>query len=255
MYPSEDKCIMLMSISSGCLVRLGYLMKDFHERSFENERWFDSEMYNETAKYVIGNTLGCLKPSFRTIPNMFNMLYPFMRDEDPPGPLLGCSMSVQALCKPRTKLSSTVAPITSHLPIVRTPLMQSIIEKVKDNPYISIPGVPMLVVFSNMTYNYEDALIIGEGLKLSTSVWERQRATMESSGARIGDKFGTPHGQKFVLSQILSKDKMPSFQGCKTGEVFKPRVIIASYSIHKCGAMGQLYQVWLTFSVVEDFDF
>ncbi|KAH9806640.1 hypothetical protein DFH28DRAFT_920604 [Melampsora americana] len=307
LYLCKERCMMFISISSGCLVRPASQIENFHRNSFANCRWFDSVMYNDNNKHVLGSLVGCSKPNFWTIPNTFNMLYPFMRDDDPPRPLLGCSMSVQALCKPRTELSSTVAPIRSYLPIVRTPLMQQFIEKIKDNPYMSIPGVPMLVVFCNMTHNYEDALIMEEGFSKSDHLkhrgviyhqipigtkrlkrgdiisnkpgpnqqhWWRPSddgivvyegmgktkvryvcANMESSGARIGDKFGTPHGQKFVLSQILSRDKMPSFQCRKTGTVFKPHVIIASSSIHKRGTMGQLYEAWQSFNVVEDFNF
>jgi DNA-directed RNA polymerase beta subunit len=194
----------------------------------------------------------------------------------------------------------------SYKPIVQTKLSNNAIEGLVGNKYVNFPGVPILVVFANCNYCYEEACLMHEkvnnqrlferhgiihhivppevselkrGMKLSAvnkpiSKWWRSRddgivikegvtkqgqryvsTKVGSQVVNIGDKFATAHGQKFVMSKILTSDQMFTFECTTTGTRFQPHFILAISAVVKRGTMGQLYEAWKSFNVVNDYDF
>ncbi|KAJ3318126.1 hypothetical protein HDV06_000806 [Boothiomyces sp. JEL0866] len=71
----------------------------------------------------------------------------------------------------------------------------------------------------------------------------------------VGDKLATQHGQKFTISKILPEDQMPLCRDTRTGETFKPHIVVASSSIHNRGTVGQIYEAWKTFETINSYDF
>ncbi|CAM9705573.1 unnamed protein product [Discosporangium mesarthrocarpum] len=65
-------------------------------------------------------------------------------------------------------------------------------------------------------------------------------ALLDEMSPSVGDKWATPHGQKFVISCIMPENDMPSCTCNTTGAVFKPHVILSS--IFNRTTFGQLYE-------------
>ncbi|CAH0474931.1 unnamed protein product [Peronospora belbahrii] len=152
-WPRERTIV--MHISSGCV------MKPVTTRT--GRHWVDSTCYNTPGMLhlLCGKhraTTDDVADNVRTTMH----LIPFFLHDEPPRPTLASSMSHQALCRPRVGLTSTTAATTSYLPVVRTPMMQRLIDTLTDTRFISVPGVSLLVVFANMRMNYEDSLIVSQ---------------------------------------------------------------------------------------------
>ncbi|KAJ3219738.1 hypothetical protein HK099_004578 [Clydaea vesicula] len=96
-------------------------------------------------------------------------------------------------------------------------------------------------------------VVIGKGHSSSKTAY--CIAEMKSKVLEIGDKIATWHGQKFVISQILDEDELPTCIDVKSGKKFKPHIIVASSSIHNRGTIGQIYEAWKTFDLVKSYDF
>ncbi|KAI8609734.1 hypothetical protein BC830DRAFT_1070609, partial [Chytriomyces sp. MP71] len=90
----------------------------------------------------------------------YTLLVPFAEYNEPPRCIMASNMAVQAICRPRTVASSTMRPVNAYFPVVRTALMQRVVDHEMNCNRNFLPGVPLTVLFANMDYNYEDAVIM-----------------------------------------------------------------------------------------------
>jgi hypothetical protein len=63
---------------------------------------------------------------------------------------------------------------------------------------------------------------------------------------RVGDKLGTLHGQKFVVSRIVEEDEMPLCTDTTTGLQFVPHIVMSCSSVTNRLTMGQLYESFVS---------
>ncbi|KAJ3220938.1 hypothetical protein HK099_003897 [Clydaea vesicula] len=211
--------IMVMTVSSGCIMKpinAKYGLNDYNV--WDNAMWVDSIVYNTPGmlEFMTGYKRLDTNNPFDNV-KMGIHLIPFFLDDEPPRPALATSMSMQAICRPRVELTSTIAAKHEFLPVVRTPLMQSLIEAMPNRQYISIPGVPLLVVFANMKGNYEDSVIINKsindlGLFAHASLVHHpvpDRVPVLKAGYKLTekDKWFRPHANATVVKEGLSRSK------------------------------------------------
>ena len=205
----ESERVVLLHVMSGCLLkRVPCLMP----RGFV---WVDSLAYNTPGMLELLTRLPRLpRNDVRDNTRTLFHLFPFFADDEPPRPGLASSICTQAICKPRVELTSTIASVDTYLPVVRTPLMQQVVEQLPSDRPISVPGVPLLVVFCNMRYNYEDGVVISKhanelGLFKTRSIVYHP-VSEGTAAMRPGDKITAahtwfrPHCDATVLRQGVS---------------------------------------------------
>lgn len=149
--------LIVMHISSGCIMKSVQVDGCNH--------WVDSLCYNNDR--MLMQLTRATRPSRDLIQDNVKTtmhLIPFFAFDEPPRPTLTSSMSHQAICRPRVGLTSTLASTTNFLPVVRTPMMQNLIDSMTDTRFISLPGVSLLVAFVNAKENYEDSLIASKSV-------------------------------------------------------------------------------------------
>jgi hypothetical protein len=100
---------------------------------------------------------------------------------------------------------------------------------------------------------------VGEGKVLRKGVSSNKTsyivASLESDVLMVGDKIATQHGQKFTISKIVAEEEMITCYDTKTGRSFRPHIVVSSSSVHNRGTIGQVYEAWKTFNVVNRYEF
>ncbi|RKO92237.1 hypothetical protein BDK51DRAFT_8433, partial [Blyttiomyces helicus] len=183
----------------------------------------------------------------------FSLMVPCLAFNQPPRPIMASNMAVQAMCQPKVSAATTVKPKHTSQPVVRTLLMHSFITTATETIRHTIAGFPLLVLYANMDYNYEDAIIVNA--KLNDMAVFAHEGFLNGAGLRVGDKLETHHGQKFTISSILPDDEMPKCVCATTEALFTPHFIVASSSVHYRVTPGQLYESWMGMSGVRRRDF
>lgn len=220
----EDMRVISIAISSGCLMKM-VTESDIDITTNDSDKlWFDSiEIRYERYLHMIGWN-GLNKRSPTHFVRTSALLTPYCFYNQPPRPLLAASMARQAMCKPRVELSSTMAPIDSVLPVVRTPLMQKVISEMNPDQHLDIPGRPLLILVSNWMLNYEDSGILNERVN------DQKLFAYKSIVYHP-----VPHGERtYNIGEIIDSSTVwwkPAYKGkiLKQGvSVSKSRYIVAS---------------------------
>jgi DNA-directed RNA polymerase beta subunit len=215
-----DQAVVSMLVTSSELVKPAHITKTLPSTFHESERFIDSLTYNESRLWnsamIKDNKEAGLIQNVRTLA----FTCPFLPYDEPPLPLLGTSMSIQAICLPRAELSSTVAPVKSYHPIVRTKLVQQIYDELSDEWFklLNILGVPLVVVFANLQHNYKDAVVVNKSVNDRVLFTHRgiiyhnvliNVAALEA-GSIVGDKhkWWRPASNSNVITERISKNKL-----------------------------------------------
>ncbi|CAN0285157.1 unnamed protein product [Discosporangium mesarthrocarpum] len=104
-----------------------------------------------------------------------------------------------------------------------------------------LPATGSKVTSSNSWWRPStEGTVIGSGV--STDNRRYISALLVEMSPSVGDKWVTPHRQKFVISRILPENDMPTCTCRVTKAVFKPRVILSSSCIFNRTTFGQLYE-------------
>ncbi|KAJ2993334.1 hypothetical protein HDV02_002482 [Globomyces sp. JEL0801] len=157
-YFSKSK-LLSISISSGCIMKpLCNSINDMIQGP-NTLHWCDSLHYRSPDIDI--RRVQYIHTPINMLLRLTVSMFPFSLYDEPPRPTLASNMAVQAICIPFSSTASTIRPKSLCLPILRTPCLEAIIQA---NVLYSkgIPGVPLLVVYANMDYNYEDAVVIHE---------------------------------------------------------------------------------------------
>ncbi|CAI5959007.1 unnamed protein product [Closterium sp. NIES-65] len=120
-------------------------------------------------------------------------LIPFITRDEPPRPLLACSMASQALCRPYVKLSSTVSPVNTYVPIVRTQLLHDLISELDPSTGLSFPGISLMALFHNEPCNYEDGVIVSDQIN-AQGLMAHEGVIFHPMPHDAGDLVGTSIG-------------------------------------------------------------
>lgn len=216
----SSRKLVSMSVTSGELVKPARVTEVMEPDFHDDARFIDSLTYNdsdlwESASITHARTAGLIH-DVRTLA----LTCPFLVHDEPPRPLLGTGMSVQAICMPRTELSSTVAPLQSFQPLVMTRLTKQINAELTDPRFklLNIPGVPLVVVFANMQHNYEDAVIINKSVNDRALFAHRgviyhnvpMNEAELAAGSTVGEghNWWRPAGSWTVIAERISKNKL-----------------------------------------------
>ena len=206
----EPAKVVLLHAMSGCLLKRVPCL------SPSGFAWVDSLCYNTPAMLLLLTGVPrASRANIRDNSRTLFHLFPFFADDEPPRPGLASSICTQAICKPRVELTSTIASTATYLPVVRTPFMQQVIEQLPADRPLSVPGIPLLVVFANMRHNYEDGIVVSkrvnvDGLFPTRSIVyhpvSEGTATMRP-GSKItaSDTWFRPHCDATVLREGVSK--------------------------------------------------
>lgn len=154
-YLAADCQVLVLSISSGTLIK-----------QLPGGGYFDSNELN--AKYmpedanpprldIYGDDqlACCFSPYFSLIPHV--------RSDRPPRPLMASVQTQQAVCTPWSPGTAAVAPCYTTRPLVRTPLVDAILNSIDDSPESiadEVAGFPACMAFANFPENYEDAMLV-----------------------------------------------------------------------------------------------
>jgi hypothetical protein len=92
------------------------------------------------------------------------LMIPFLFHDEPPRPVIGVNSAVQGICKPRVDGSSAIVQSTPFEQIVSSPMYHSVRQTLgKGQTYDhTLPGVPLVMLFMNSIYNYEDCVIVNK---------------------------------------------------------------------------------------------
>lgn len=154
-YTSKAKMICLISLSSGALVKpIG-----------------PTQLADSTSLHLRDDLVPTSIPKLpaRTDDHMsiyfspYFMLIPFVEHDRPPRPLIASVQTQQAVCLPWSPGTAAVSPCYSFRPLVRTPMMQSIIDSQVDNDTCipsELPGFDVSICYANIAQNYEDCMVV-----------------------------------------------------------------------------------------------
>lgn len=157
LHISADLKFINISISSGTLIKL--TSSDCYADNIETH---SSDRLKVSIKPRI-DTTG--KDMLRACFSIFFNLIAFIASNRSPRPLISSVQMPQAACLVWCPGNAAVSPCYSFNPLMMTPLYSNILQDIKnDEASISchIPGENPIVLFLNMEYNYEDAIIISQ---------------------------------------------------------------------------------------------
>ncbi|KAI9314005.1 hypothetical protein DFJ73DRAFT_636423 [Zopfochytrium polystomum] len=80
-------------------------------------------------------------------------------------------------------------------------------------------------------------------------------ARTKSSCIQPGDKLGTRHGQKCVVSEVVPSDRLVTCVDIDTGAEFSPHVVMAQSSVTNRNTIGQVLEAWAGMAAVGVHDF
>jgi|SRR5882724_1109613 len=152
--------LMTVSAVSGCLMRPLSILEDVTCRYSSDTLWVDSMVFNSRGlRQALGLTANVPTNPMEYVRTQV-LLFPYTLHDAVPRPTLATIMSTQAVCRPSVSLMSTVTPVSSSLPIVRTPLMDAVCASSARVSYFDVPGIDLIVLFANFKDTYEDSVIL-----------------------------------------------------------------------------------------------
>ncbi|KAI8607763.1 hypothetical protein BC830DRAFT_1049303, partial [Chytriomyces sp. MP71] len=226
----------IISFASGCVVK-PFTISDMHPDQYKFIPYVDSFTFNDTAMMQL---YGYKVPTGSELPNFFRTFVntvPFVHWDRDPRPSIASNFAFQSVCLPKVESNNTIYPVNVVKPVLRTQLLHDVCESLHPSVNASLPGFPLLVAFINHRDNFEDGIIFSSESKNDYAIVD-----LESTQVMVGEKFGTFHGQKGVISKIVPKGQMPRCRDPHTGEEFVPHLIIASSSISNRETLGQLIE-------------
>lgn len=156
-YFSEEHRLVVLSISSGTLVK-----------KFDGDAYLDSNSLGPRFSpldrppppidiHGKDQLSCCFSPYFSLIPHV--------RSDRPPRPLMASVQTQQAVCTPWSPGTAAVAPCYTSRPLVRTPLVDKILNCTDGTPHSiadEVAGFDACIAFANFPENYEDAMMVSQ---------------------------------------------------------------------------------------------
>ena len=105
------------------------------------------------------------KDSVRACFSAYFGLWAYMKSNRPPRPLIGSVQTPQAHCLPWCPGTAAVSPCYTFNPLTTTALYESVMKDQADgaaNMATYMPGENVGVLYLNMEYNYEDAILVSQ---------------------------------------------------------------------------------------------
>lgn len=103
--------------------------------------------------------------STRACFSAYGALHAYMKSNRPPRPLIGSVQTPQAHCLPWCPGTAAVSPCYTFNPLVTTKLYAAVMRDQKEdtaNIATYMPGENVGVLYLNMEYNYEDAILVSQ---------------------------------------------------------------------------------------------
>ena len=154
-YASEASKVLVLGVSTGTLLKLSSdgvwcTSQDLHGESLPH-----GQVRPKLDIEGVDQMRAQFSPYFGLIP--------FIGADRPPRPLMSSVQTQQAVCTPWSPGTAAVSPCYTFRPLVRTEMVNSIIEAIgseRSSVADEIPGFDACVCFANMAENYEDSVIV-----------------------------------------------------------------------------------------------
>jgi hypothetical protein len=156
----ERENIVVISSTSGCLMRPLSVLDDLECVSLASWKWVDSTVFNSRVLHRGLNISPKITMDPLECSRTQALLFPYLLHNMMPRPTLASIMSTQAICCPNVSLMYIIRPNFMSLPVVRTPLMDLVCRSCTEDSYFNVPGVDLVVLFANFMDTYEDSVIM-----------------------------------------------------------------------------------------------
>ena len=157
LYLNTSAHLAVVTMSSGTLMKL-----------CSNGFWADScevHVPDTVKNYIKPKIDETGRDSVRACMSTFFSLVPYIKSNRAPRPLISSVQLPQAVCLPWCPGTAAVQPCYSFDPIVTTPLYKAVMsdqEQGVANVSTYLPGENVCVLYLNLEYNYEDAMIVSQ---------------------------------------------------------------------------------------------